>query len=232
LPEKGLAMPGSKPQIKLNDESIQKAATNLDKSTGEVAPQSSNLRPLAETATSEKGTSKLASSVQEKALQDKLVSKAEADAENLPSYNKANLKEQAQFTSELIKSDPQKAINIALGKEEAPAHILPQMVYNGVEEYARHIGGDDGGKLLLDLSHSKQVTNLTTMAQNVRAAAERDPNSPTTMINEVAVTRASKVKGGADAVTKALKDDAKIVKAATPKIKPDDWKSFVDGLRC
>lgn len=229
LPEKPLSMPGTKPKVGLNDESVQKSAENLDKSNGEVQ-ESSNLRPLEATPESEKGVSKLGSSVQEGAIHDKLIGKT--DAESLPTYNKANLKEQAQFTSELIKSDPQRAINIALGKEEAPAHILPQMVYNGVEEYARHIGGDDGGKLLLDLSKSKQVTNLTTMAQNVRAAAERDPHSPTNMINDVAVARANKVKGGEQAVTTAIKADAKAVRAATPKISKDDWSAFVDGLRC
>lgn len=255
LPEKPLSMPGSKPNIGLNDASVQKAAANFDESKGEpvkapetsapviassdatalqkvATTESSNLRPLAATTSSETGTSKLGASVREKAIQEKIISKTEAEAENLPTYVKADMKEQAQFATDMIKEDPQTAIDIALGKKEAPAHMLPQMVYNAVEEYARGVGGEDGAKLLLDLSRSKQVSNLTTMAQNVRAAGERDPHSPVNAINQVKVAREEAAMKRGKSVAKEAQKDAATIRKATPKITKDDWTSFVDGLRC
>lgn len=199
----------------------------------ESVAEGSNLKPLQSIENNPKTTtSKLATSVQEKAVQDKIISKTEAEAEGLSLHNVADMKQQAEYATSLIKENPQQAIDIALGKAEAPAHILPQMVYNAVEEYARGLGGDDGAKLLLDLSRSKQVSNLTVMAQNVRAAGERDPNSPINAINQVKVSREEAVAKRGKSVAKEAQKDTAAIKKATLKITKDDWTSFVDGLRC
>lgn len=241
LPEKALVMPGSPKKIGLNDESIAQAAKNFDEtrsprvetSIPEAPLESSTLKALGSIDdTVEIGTSKLGASVQDSAVNKKLISRTEAELDGLPQYNKANMKQQAKFSEDLIKTSPQEAIDVAMGRKAPPEHILPQMVYNAVEEHARKIGGDEGGQLLRDLARSKQVTNLTTMGQNIRAAAERDPFSPVTMINEIKHARATVAQKRGKSLSKATKADAAAVKKATPKIEKEDWNSFIKGLEC
>lgn len=197
-----------------------------------VSTDGTNLKPLAATPTSEKGTSKLGQSVQEKSINDKLISRTEAEVSGLPQYNKANMKEQAAMATDLIKTSPQDAIDIAMGKKAPPENMLPQMVYNAVEEHARRIGGEEGGQLLKDLARSKQVSNLTTMAQNVRAAAERDPHSPANMMNDIMTARAKAAEKRGVSVAKAATADKSLIKTATPKIPKETWDSFIKTLTC
>lgn len=246
LPDKGLSMPGSPKNIGLNEDSIVKAAADFDNtnmspaalSNNTAAPQDNaiegaNLKSLQSMdGSAELGTSKLATSVQDKAVQEKLITRTEAEASDLPTYNKANMKQQAEYATNLIKTSPQDAVEIAMGRKAPPEHVLPQMVYNAVEDHAMKIGGEKGGKLLKDLAKSKQVSNLTVMAQNVRAAAERDPHSPVTMINEVRLARAEAAKRRGRDVSKAEKADVTAIKKATPKVKKEDWSSFIESLNC
>lgn len=247
LPEKGLSMPGSPKNIKLNDASIQKAAANFDEvnapPTSTNAPlteqpitpttEGSTLKPLASIdGTAEQGVSKLGKSTQDSAVYDKIIKKTEAETAGLPTYNKANMQQQAQYATELIKGNPQEAIDIAMGRKAAPEHVLQQMVYNAVEDHATKIGGEQGGKLLLDLSKSRQSTNLTKMGQEIRAAAERDPHSPVTMMDEVRLARAEAAKKRGKDISKAAKEDAAAIKKATPKVKKEDWDSFIKSIEC
>jgi len=200
---------------------------------GAVTPEGSGVTPLASVdGAAEKGTSKLASSVQSKAVNEKIISKTEAEVSGLPQYNKANMKQQAEYSTELIKNDPQAAVDIAMGRKAPPEHILPQMVYNAVEDHAMKIGGEKGGKLLKDLANSKQVSDLTVMAQNVRAAAERDPHSPVALINDLKLARAEAAKKRGKDTAKIEKADMKAIEKSTPKVTKDDWETFVKELEC
>ena len=253
LPEKGLSMPGSPKNIKLNDASIQKAAADFDEintpSTAtsmptveqptvpiaQVAtPEGTTLKPLASMdGAAEQGVSKLAKSTLDSAIYDKIIKKTEAGIGDTPTYNKANMEQQAQYAVELIKGNPQEAIDIAMGRKAAPEHILQQMVFNAVEDHARRIGGEKGGKLLLNLhSKSNQSTNLTRMGQEIRAARERDPHSPVTMMDEVKLARAEAAKKRGKDISKTAREDAAVIKKATPKVKKEDWDSFIKSIEC
>jgi hypothetical protein len=251
LPDKGLSMPGSPKNIGLNESSIIDAARNLDnvestrsvvetpeaialKSVARPSPSDgTNLTPLrALDGSAEQGVSRLGKSVQEKAIENKIISRVESDVEDLPTYTKANMKQQAEYSNELIKTNPQEAIDIAMGRKSPPDHVLPQMVFNAVEEHAKKIGGEAGGKLLKDLARSRQVSNLTTMAQNVRAAAEREPHSPVTLMNDLRTTRAQQMEKRGKKISKEEQADRKIIKAARPKVKKETWDSFIKELEC
>jgi hypothetical protein len=232
LSNKGLSMPGSPKKIGYDENSIVEAARNYD---GEaiVLPESTSLKPLKSVdGNTSVGTSKLGQSVLSEAQSAKLISKTEAEATDLPQYNKANMKDQAQYATDLIKNDPQAAIDIAMGRKSAPEHILSQTVFNAVEAHAKAIGGEDGANLLRNLARSKQVGNLTKMGQEIRAAAERDPHSPVNLMNEVKLNRMEKLKRNGKNISKEQKADAKAIKASTPKVKKEDWDSFVKGITC
>ncbi len=191
-----------------------------------------NLKPLAGDATSETGTSALGESVRKKALKEKLITRADNEFYDVPTYNKANMEQQAEYASNLVINDIDEAIAIALGKKAPPENVLSQMVFNAVEEHSKRIGGNEGANLILKLSQSKQVYNLTKMGQEIRAAAERDPHSPTNMINDLATTRAKALERRGKNVTKIAQEDAKTIKAATPRIPRETWDSFIAGLTC
>lgn len=199
------------------------------------ATPGTKIRPLASLDKKpELGTSKLAASVKSEAVRKKLITKTKAEAIDLPTYNKADLKDQAKYATDLLEKDPQRAIDIALGKDEPPAHILPQMVFNAVEEYAKTLGGTRGGELMQQLAMSRRVTDLSTMGQNIRAAGERDPHSVVNMLNDVVHTRSKvaekRLKGKSIAKVEAA--DRKAVKAATPKVDKYDWETFVKEIKC
>lgn len=199
-----------------------------------VVADGSNVAPLASVdGTAEKGVSKLALSVRQTAIKDKLLKKSEFDDEAQPSYIKANKDQQISYAVKLVEDDPQRAIDIAMGRVAPPEHILRQHIFNAVEENAKSVGGEKGGRLLKELSeNSSQSENLTRMGQEIEAAKYRDPHSPVTMMNEVKLARIEAAKARGKDLSKAIKEDAKIVKESTPKVKKEDWDSFIKGLEC
>jgi hypothetical protein len=252
LPEKGLSMPGSPKKIGYKEDKILEAAKLYDgvpdakdvlsAQTATVEPkvptlnesvvEGSSLSPLAAKDTAEQGISKLAASTKQQAIHEKLIKKTQADTVDTPLYNKANMEQQAEYATNLIKDAPEDAVDIAMGRKAPPEHILQQMVYNAVEDHAKKIGGDKGANLLLQLSRSRQSTNLTKMGQEIRAAAERDPHSPVTMMNEVKLARAEAAKKRGKDFAAHAKKDAAAIKKATPKIKKETWESFIKELTC
>lgn len=171
-------------------------------------------------------TSKLASGVEKQAITAKLT-KSLGD---LPQYSKMNMKEQAGHAIDLLQNDQQKAVDIALGKEAPPAHILPEAVYTAVENHALVTHDVD---LLRALANSHLVSEATAMGQRIRALGERDSNSPVAAIKAVqdARVKAFEAKGKVSAA-KAVTKEVQAIRAAKPKITKETFSSFVDTLRC
>lgn len=171
-----------------------------------------------------------------KVEQSTLASKVDANAVarkltdslgDLPEYNKVNMKEQAQFASDLVENEPDKAMRIAMGEEPPPPHILPEAVFTALEDKATRAG--DVNTLRQLGTKSNLSLQATAMGQRIRALGERDSLSPTGKIREVAESRASratpdKIKGAVDSIKGEIK------KARTTS--REDWSSFVQRITC
>lgn len=149
---------------------------------------------------------------------------------DLPEYSKVNMKQQGEDATHLLINDEQKAIDIALGKEAPPAHLLPESVYTAVEAKALATGDVD---LLRALAHSTRVGEATTMGQRIRALGEREPNSPVKAIRSVADARKASIeRKTGTTLNKAITTEVKAAVAEKPKITKETWGSFVESLRC
>lgn len=178
---------------------------------------------------SEKGMSKLASRINAKAIEDSLTK----GFDNLPQYNKVNKAEQAKFATDLLQNEPDKAMNIAMGKEPPPAHILPESVFLAVEAKARAEG--DVGTLRDLATKSNMSSQATAMGQRISMLTERDGGSPVKAIQEVqeARTKAAEKKLGKP-IDKARKDTIKDISSEVKKAasKRPTWDEFMDQLTC
>ncbi len=174
-------------------------------------------------------TSKLAQGVEAKAIEKGLTDRFSG----LPEYNQMNLKEQAQFAADLLQSDPQKAINIATGKELPPNHITPEAVFTAVENQALK---NNDIETLRELASGSLTHEATAMGQRIRVLRERNPYSPVAAIQQVMkereLAKVGKLKG--KTVKQAKKEVAgeikQTVKNSRPKFK--DWQEFIHSIEC
>lgn len=195
-------------------------------------PTSQELRyqPVEQTplATPEIRISKLAQGVEQKAIEKKLTD----GFEGLPEYAKVNVADQAKAASDLLSTNREKAINIAMGHELPPEGILPESVFVAVENHAIQTGDVE---LLRNLATASSLpTEATGMGQRIRMLAERDPNSAVTAMQKVMKIKeeaAAKKYGNLTKVKQKIKNQIKteITKAA-PKAK--DWASFIESIKC
>jgi hypothetical protein len=172
--------------------------------------------------------SRLAARVQANAVEKKLTD----SLGDLPEYNRVNMKEQAQLASDLIAADPDKAIRIARGEEEPPAHILPESVFVAVEEHAIQTGNVD---LLRQLATGNLSSEATAMGQRIRALGERDQDSPVKAMRDVQQAREKAVeKRTGKTVAKAKKDAVSEMKKEIKKTasKRPDWNEFIKEITC
>lgn len=171
-------------------------------------------------------TSKLASGVEAKAISAKL-SKKFGD---LPQYSEVNMPEQAKMAIDLMQNDIQKATDIALGKAEPPAHLLPESVYVAVENHAL---ATDNIDLIKALANSSRVSEATAMGQRIRALGERNPESPVEAIKGVQNARKAAVEKRLKmSAPKAVNKEVQAIRAAKPRVTRETWSSFIDGLKC
>lgn len=173
------------------------------------------------------GRSKLARSTEQKAIDKKLTQ----GFEGKPEYAKVNVKNQATHALELLKTSPEQAERIALGKELPPGDLLPESVYVAVENAALKSGNVD---LLRRLATESSLSSEATgMGQRIRMLGERDPDSAVTAMRKLAETRkAAAEKKLGKPIASAVKDETKQIKAATPKPTKETFNSFVESLKC
>lgn len=170
--------------------------------------------------------SKLAQGVEEKAIANKLT----AGFEGKPEYETIKVADQAKMAADLINSDPEKAVRIAMGTEPPPDGLLPESMFVAVEDYATAKKDID---LLRDLATKSTLSSeATEMGQRIRMLAERDPNSPVAAIQKVTKAReevAAKRFGpkAKDTIKKQIRVEIKKANA-----KPRNWSEWVDSIKC
>lgn len=170
-------------------------------------------------------TSQLSAKVNARAIENKLT-------EDLGTSEHVvmDVKEQAQKAADLANTDPQKAVDVALGKRNAPAGIHPHAVFIAVENQAVKDGNVD---LLRQLATSKRVDEATAAGQTLRILRERDQTSPVAQIQHVIDTRkqafAQRTGQNAEAAVRA--ETGKLKASIKPPTK-NEWQLFVDSITC
>lgn len=169
----------------------------------------------------------LSKSVEARAIEADLID----HFEGLPEYETVSKAEQAKAAVELINTDYERALAVAMGDKQPPKGLLLTSVFKAVEAKARREGDVD---TILDLaSRSKAPGLVTTMAQNLAMLADADPHSPVNAIRalqEAKETAANKHKKFQDAIKNVVKEIKRSMKARVPtKI---EWKGFFDDIMC
>lgn len=170
-------------------------------------------------------TSKLGLRVEQTAIERKLTS----ELKDLPGYEQMNMKEQAQKASDLLKSDPQKAYDIALGKESPPKGLKAESIFKAIENSITT------PEQATELAHSPLVKEASDLGQRIKALDVKTSESPVEAIKQVinAREKAIKEKTGQtihQATTDTIKEIQQSIEKTTPK--KGDWASFVKSIQC
>lgn len=152
-------------------------------------------------------------------------------ADEQAKYTPVKKAEQIKNISDLMTTDIEKAKAAATGKEPVPAGILPQPLFNAIEQHAIETGDV---QLLRDLAKSPVATQLSEAGQALGSHGFNDtPNSPVDAIKRVADARAEAIKAKTGkTVEKAITDTVKQIKDSVKKPSKSDWASFIQELRC
>lgn len=153
---------------------------------------------------------------------------------DLPDYNKTSFSEQAARVKEILDTDPNKAVRIALGQELPTNGALPESVFTAVKKQAL----DDGNVELLRRLATEEggvATEASTLGQRIKMLDEGLENDP---VRNITKLKQNRIKALEDKTGKKI---GQLVKEETNKIKKelanvtvkkDEWESFVDSIRC
>jgi hypothetical protein len=180
-------------------------------------------------------TSKLASGVEQKAIEAGLTERFEGK----PEYAVVNVADQARVATELIKTNPQRAIKIAMGQEIPPEGLLPESVFTAVEKSAIRSGDV---ATLRELATSSSLTSEATgMGQRLRMLAEQDPYSPVGAIQDITKIKQTilekKIGKSYDKIKSEqvakLKETINSEKKINPtKVTKDTVMAFIKSIEC
>jgi len=155
--------------------------------------------------------------------------------EDVPEYKEAKMKDQAKLATDLINSDYEKAKLIAMGLEDAPQGVIPEMVLVAVSNKAIR---DGDVNTLRDISVQSRLTKAaTTMGQRIRALGELGDHSPIKAIHGVVAAKEKAYnKRNKEGVESAKKSDVSQVKESVRKARPDNGakalNKFILSLQC
>jgi hypothetical protein len=172
--------------------------------------------------------SKVAKSVEAKAVEEKLT-KGFGD---IAGYEKITIKEQAEKTANLLNDDFDNAIKMVKGEIPVNEGIKPEMLIKTVEDYAQAKGDVN---LLRELAKSPLVSETSAHAQALRILAERNPESALANIQKVAKERAvSFEKKSGKTIDKATKEITDEIKTKVKQKIPtkQDWTKFIEEIKC
>ncbi len=153
---------------------------------------------------------------------------------DLPEYKVVKMKEQAQKIKEFIESDYNRAVSVAMGEENAPQGIIPEMTLAVLANIAVEKGDVN---ILRDLAvMSKLPETATTMGQRIRALGEISKDSPIAVIQNVEKAKKRNYQKRKGDLKEAQKKEVESIKEAIKKAKPDNGATllaeFIKSLQC
>lgn len=170
-------------------------------------------------------TPKVSKSIETKAVEAKLTK----GYDNLPQVEKINIKEQAKLATDLINSDRQKARAIIRGEEPLPQGLRATSLISAMEEY---IKTHPNPEIAYELANSILTKETSYAAQELRLAAERQPDSFAAKMLEIKRAKEKQVKN----VDKKIKEGKKELKQETEKVNLEKedliWDNFLKKISC
>lgn len=170
----------------------------------------------------------VAASIESKAIEKGLTE----GLNGLAGYDPVTIKEQARLASDLISSDLEKAKRMVRGEEPLPDNLRGAALIKGLEDYATNKGDVS---LLQDLANSPLVAETSRHAQELRLLAERNPESPVKIMQDVkkAKETAFEKKTGkkVEIEKKTIVDEIKNEMKKSASKRPS-WEEFIQTIQC
>jgi len=172
--------------------------------------------------------SKIAVSIEAKSIEQGLTK----GYGHLAEYTPIVIKEQAQKATDLINNNINEARKIIRGETPLPEGLKGTALITAMEEQVKKTAD---GELASELASSPLVSGTSAAAQELRLAAERDPESPVKAIadvNKLLEERAGKrypkqiLTKAKENVTSSIKNEIK--KANTSQ----SWQQFILSIQC
>lgn len=153
--------------------------------------------------------------------------------EELAKYTPVKKAEQIKNISDLMTTDIEKAKSIAKGSESVPGNILPQPLFNAVEQHAMKT---EDIQLLRDLARSPLATQLSEAGQTLGSHGFNDtPNSPVQAIRQVVKAREISIeKKTGKSINEATKATVAKISQEIQKAAPNknEWYNFIKEIQC
>jgi hypothetical protein len=176
-----------------------------------------------------KGKSKIAKSIEAKAIEENLTK----GFSEIAGYDKITVKDQAKRASDLINENVDDARKIIRGEEPLPDGLNPVALIDGMEQHIKNIEDPAlRAELAYELANSPLISETSQAAQTMRLAAERTPDSATAKINELRRFKEEQAKKRGKSVEKAKKQiKEEVEKISIPK-EELSWNKFLDTIKC
>lgn len=179
-------------------------------------------------AESPKTTSKIAQSINQKAVDAKLTE----GFSNVAGYDKINLADQAKRATDLINNNLDEARSIIRGEKPLPEGLKGTALITAMEE---QIKANPNADLAYELANSPLITGTSEAAQELRLAAEREPDSAAAKLAEMKKALVEKA-GGDKVVAKKKASIFDELKKETTKVNltKDElsWEKFINEITC
>ena len=192
----------------------------------DIIKTKSQLTDIWDKAQGETKPSKIAKSIEAKAIENKLTK----GFGEVAGYTPITLKDQAERASSLVNDDIETVKKIVRGEQELPAGLKGTALVTAVEEY---IKTNKDSQLAYELANSNLITATSEAGQELRLAAEREQDSATAKLLEVRKYREQKAE---KATKKTVKDVTKQIKKQSEKVNLSkaelSWGNFIDQIKC
>lgn len=169
--------------------------------------------------------SKIAKSIERKSIEQGLTD----NFDGLAGYDKITIKDQAERAAKVMET-PEEAMAIIRGEKPLPEGLRGTALITAVEEQIKKTGD---AHLAYELANSPLVSGTSAAAQEMRLAAEREPDSLAIKMHEIKQAKLDGIrKRLGKNVDQAIADNIK--KARSYVKKPDryDWNNFLDSIQC
>lgn len=225
------AVDNAKSVLEERKEELNEALTSAAKEVGvsprytKKAAEPQKEAPKPPEPTPQGGTpSKIAKSIERKAIEKRLTE----GFEGVAGYDKITIEGQSKLAGELLK-DIDKARAVIRGEQPLPDGLRGTSLIVAMEEYIKKYPSAD---LAYELANSPLVSETSYAAQELRLAAEREPDSFAQKLAELKRAREKKVvklEEKKAAAKKSVKEETKKSNLTKEEL---NWDNFLNSIQC
>lgn len=170
-------------------------------------------------------TPKLSLRVEETAIKKGIME----SIEKMPELPTMNMDKMSQRVIDLMKEDPQRMYDIAMGREKAPEDIPEGFIFNAVKQSITT------PEQAIELANSPIAEHGKSLGQQIKAFDSfKIAADPVEAIKQVITKRASDFEKKSGSIDKAINDTIKEIQDHIEKTAPDkvEWQKFIESIRC